>query len=391
MTPQMMTRRSLDLLDFYVRGAESVAMAGTNVVRLTELSTAIVTSCREWTRIDELAAVLTEEFGPPPGATDAVATTSAAVRELADLGILELRQPEMQLQVSEARAVLAALVARVAGEAGIDLLLIKGASISHHGLRTPRSWGDVDVLVRPGSEPKLRRVLEKYGWVVPNEPSPRPLPIAPHALTLAHPRWYTEIDVHHHVPGCYGDPAVVFDLFWADRTVIESAHQPVPTTGLHASALIAGLNLMRGPEQPWTRSETREWIEAVAAWAAADQRALAELAAATGAADTLASLLDHVGAPSIGRGTTGAADLADWHHRLSTSRGDGYEWGLALRRAPLLRKASIALQALLFDADAYTGGLPQPSGVKRLMLAVSRLPQAWRWLVGELRRRTGRR
>lgn len=381
-----MARRSPDLLDFYVRDDESVAMAGTNVVRLTALSTAIVEACREWTRLDDLAAALSEQFGPPPGVTDAVTTTVAAVRELADLGILELGATEKRLETSETRDVLAAMVSRVADDSGIDLLLIKGASVSHHGLRTPRSWGDVDVLVRPGTEPKLRRILESYGWIVPNEPSPRPLPIAPHALTLAHPRWHTEIDVHHHVPGCYGDPAVVFDLFWADRTVIESAHQPVRTTGLHATALVAGLNLMRGPEQPWTRSETTEWIEAVTAWAPEDKRALAKLAAAAGAADTLATLLDRIGAPSIGRGTTAVVDLADWHDRVSTSRGDGYEWALALRRAPLRRKPAIALQALLFDADAYTSGLPQPTGLKRLRLLAQRLPQAWRWLVTRVRK-----
>jgi hypothetical protein len=386
-TPQTMARRAPALVDFYRRDGESVVMAGTIVVRLPALSTFIVESVAGWTSITDLAASLTDQFGPPPRTTSAFAVTKAAVQELTDLGILELRPSEMPLEISEARAVLAALVSRVASDADIDLLLIKGASLSHHGLRTPRSWGDVDVLIRPGTEPRLRRLLEQAGWSVPDEPSPRPLPIAPHALTLHHPRWYTEIDVHRHFPGCYGDPADVFELFWRGRTPIESAHQPVATTGLHASALIAALNLMRGPKRPWTRRETAEWIEAVTAWTDDDRQALAQLAAATGAADTAAPLLDDAGVSPIGRGTTANADLADWHDRVSMARGDGYEWGLALRRAPLGRKPSVAIRALTFDPDAYVDGRPQPRGWQRVRLAVRRLPEAWRWLSGTRRGR----
>ncbi|MFL6090398.1 MAG: hypothetical protein ACJ71Z_09685 [Aeromicrobium sp.] len=382
----MMTRRAPDLVDFYRHGSESVAMAGTNVVRLTELSTHVVETCSEWTPIADLAVRLTDHFGMPPGTDSALAMTADAVRELTDLGVLETRDADIPLQVSEARDVLAAMVSRVAADGGIDLLLIKGTSISHHGLRTPRAWGDVDVLVRPGTEPMLRRILAEVGWTVPNEPSPRPLPIPLHALTLAHPRWSTEIDVHHYFPGCYGDPADVFELFWSGRTVIDSAHQPVATTGLHASALIAGLNLMRGPEQPWTRSETEEWLAAVKAWDPGDRQALAELAAAAGATDTIADLLGQAGVTAVERGTTSAADLADWGDRVAASRGDGYEWGLAISRAPWLRKPWIAIQAVMFDADAYRHGLPQPHGLQRLRRSARRWPKAWRWLASQLRK-----
>jgi hypothetical protein len=71
---------------------------------------------------------------------------------------------ERPLATSEARDVLAAVVARVAADAGFDVLLIKGQSFAHHGLRGERAWGDVDVLVRPEHAGGLRRELAASGW-----------------------------------------------------------------------------------------------------------------------------------------------------------------------------------------------------------------------------------
>ena len=86
-----MTIRRLALHDFYLRDDESVAMVGTTVVRLPELSTWIVMSATEWISVDSLARGLVERFGPPPPGTSSRQVAVSAVAELAKLGIVETR------------------------------------------------------------------------------------------------------------------------------------------------------------------------------------------------------------------------------------------------------------------------------------------------------------
>lgn len=85
-----MIRRST-LHDLYVRNNESVAMVGTTVVRLPELSTWIVISANEWTSVDSVADGLVERFGPPPQGKSARQLAESALTELAELRIVETR------------------------------------------------------------------------------------------------------------------------------------------------------------------------------------------------------------------------------------------------------------------------------------------------------------
>ncbi len=242
---------------------------------------------------------------------------------------------ERPLATSEARDVLAAMVARVARDADLDLLLIKGPSISFHGLRAERAWGDVDILVRPDHVGPLRRVLDASGWVAFNEPSPYPLIALPHAITLIHPRWHTEIDLHTFFPGCYADADVTFTQLWEERTRIELAHQPVPCTGLIGSALIAAVNLARTPTHPRSRAEAEQWKDGVARWPDTDKSSLAHLAAGCGASEVLAPMFSAVDITPLRHCAMTKDDWADWRSRVKIGEGVGYGWWVAFRRAPL--------------------------------------------------------
>jgi hypothetical protein len=272
---------------------------------------------------------------------------------------------ELALGTGEARDVLAAVVARVGLDAGVDLLLIKGASLTAHGLREDRGRGDVDVLVRPKHVGPLRRVLTTLGWSAFNEPSVYPLIVPPHAITFVHPRWHTEIDVHTFVPGCYADPTTCFEHLWAERTTIQLAHQPVECTGPAGSALIGGLTLMRTPTRPRMTTESSQWRAAVSAWPEPERMALARLAADCQSADALAPLFDAAGVPPVGRGANTTANWTDWNDRVGQETRRGYVWATSIRRAPLREKPRLAVRALTFDPEAFARGMPQPTGWAR--------------------------
>jgi len=280
---------------------------------------------------------------------------------------------ELSLATSEARDVLAAVVARVAHDAQLDALLIKGPSLAIHGLRAERAWGDVDVLVRPEQVSRLRRGLTASGWEAFNETPDYPLVTLPHAITLIHPRWHTEIDVHTFLPGCYADAATTFEKLWSDRALIDLAHQPVLCTGRIGSALVVALNMARTPTIPRTREETVQWRTAVSTWSEADRTALAALAADCRAADALAPLFDEAGVPSTGRGALTRDEWDDWRLRVRQEAHDGHLWVAAIRRAPAWRKPGLAIRALTYDPSATEQGVPQPTGWSRVRHVARRL------------------
>ncbi len=282
---------------------------------------------------------------------------------------------ERELATSEARDVLAAMVARVAQDARLDVVLIKGPSLSFHGLRAERAWGDVDVLVRPSHAGRARRVLAESGWVAFNEPSQYPLIALPHAITLIHPRWHTEIDLHTFFPGCYADAETTFTKLWQERTTIELAHQPVTCTGLIGSALIGAVNMARAPTHPRNRAELEQWKASVGGWTASDKRSLALLADECGASEVLARTFTEVGITPIRGSAMTRDDWADWRNRLKNESRTGHGWWVSFRRAPLRLKPHQMMRAVSFDPQAAARGLPQPTGWSRLRHAARRSAQ----------------
>jgi hypothetical protein len=289
---------------------------------------------------------------------------------------------ELNLAISEARDVLAAVVARVAQDAHLDVLLIKGPSLALHGLRGERAWGDVDVLVRPEHVSPLRRELAASGWEAFNETPDYPLITLPHAITLIHPRWHTEIDVHTFLPGSYAEPATTFEHLWASRTHLQLAHQPVLCTGQIGSALVAALNLERTSTSPRTRDEVLHWRAAVSAWPDADRIALATLAAECRAADVLTQLFDAAGVPATGHGAITPQEWNDWHDRVGREAHRGYVWVRAIRRAPVREKPRLVIRALTYDPAATERGEPQPTGWARVRHVTRRLGLAASLLFG---------
>lgn len=137
-----------------------------------------------------------------------------------------------------------ALVARLLEEESLDALVVKGIANVHHGLRSAGGT-DVDLLIRPTHGPRLVAALAARGWVVRPiaEGQSRLMPY--HAISMIHPTWPCDIDIHAYFPGCFADPEVTFEALHARRESTVVADVVVPITDKVSSLLILLLNGLR--------------------------------------------------------------------------------------------------------------------------------------------------
>jgi hypothetical protein len=95
---------------------------------------------------------------------------------------------------------------------------------------------------------------------------------------------------------------------------------------------------------------------------------LAELAAATGCADTVREFLDAIGAPPIGVGSTSAEAMSAWQVLCGEQNVYTVAWLHTLRRTPLRRiPATVAHGLLLTEAEIRSLFPDAPPGWSGLM------------------------
>lgn len=134
--------------------------------------------------------------------------------------------------------------------AGARVLAFKGFHLAEWVYRTPaaRPYGDVDLLVDPGSVPFLARAAERAGWRVAWSRLAGPLRFEHAALQLVAPGGHTHVDVHRYAAPC-GSPfdAVqrrVTRAVWdaSEAAVLDGAPLRVPSP---QDAALVGLALNR--------------------------------------------------------------------------------------------------------------------------------------------------
>lgn len=145
----------------------------------------------------------------------------------------------------EPAILLTAAVALVARQVGIRMLAIKGVAAAQYALRPPRLSSDVDVLVDPDRYEDLVETLEDRGWIqrhsdLDTATFPR------HSVSLFHPAWGMDIDVHFRYPGIELTPVESFNRLWIQRTTLWCGNQPVYIPGFADAVLIAALHSLRG-------------------------------------------------------------------------------------------------------------------------------------------------
>jgi hypothetical protein len=292
-----------------------------------------------------------------------------------------------ELALSEAVPLAHALVNRVAHDEGVRLLFIKGPAAAEQGLRAPRTSLDVDALVDPSGRHLLAERLTDLGWVDAHPyTSPTVLPM--HSLTHRHRGWPCELDLHDRFPGFFAEPQEVFERLWERRGTVTVAAQDVPCPDRAGQTLVLALHALRDRNDRAKADELTKLVEQVVADATeASLGELAELARDLGAADTAAPFLDQVGAPPVGRGTTGQDDLRAWHLRTEPATTTAVSWIHELRTVPWYRwPGYLWYAATLSEVELRLAEPNLPEGRGPLMRArVRRLRRGLRALPAAVR------
>jgi len=293
------------------------------------------------------------------------------------------------LRLDEAVDLGYAVAARAAEDVGVRLLAIKGPVLATQGLRSPSPSVDIDVLVDPAGFDRVRARLEEVGWHddgVYDTPGIVPL----HSVNHRHPSWPCELDVHHWFPGFLADPAEVFEVLWERRTTAVLAHVELGTPDPVAHAALAALHYLRDSATQWGRTKVEDLATRVAEWDPDRLRDLGELAAATGAVDSLRPFLHRVGAPVLAPTRPLAISPEDWRMRSDAETRDVLPWLVELGRLPWHRRPAFLARALwpedrLFQhsqarnkATSDSRGALLAARWQRLRRGVRALPAAWR-------------
>ncbi|MET0886334.1 MAG: hypothetical protein ABWX92_07770 [Mycetocola sp.] len=268
----------------------------------------------------------------------------------------------------------------VGEQRGIRLLIIKGQSLAHHGLRPDRTSADVDVLVEPRLFDELCGQIRGAGWRKRATTEVGAV-WAGHSLTFLSDSWPCDIDVHRYFPGFLNDPATTFDLLWDSRTRMDLAHRSVVIPGRVASILIAGLHQLRDGE---TRADKLELANLTNADLSDEERAdLLALAESTGALEPARGLLETFGvrADKLPPPRDSPA-LRAWRARVDARASGAFFWILLMERTPASKRFGVLRRALWPPRETLLINHPgtHDTLLNRTKLRLARLPGGLRGL-----------
>ncbi|MDF2144145.1 nucleotidyltransferase family protein [Knoellia sp. p5-6-4] len=286
-----------------------------------------------------------------------------------------------ELRMSEAVPLAHALVARLAELEDVRLLFVKGPTAVALGARPPRPSTDVDVLCEPGGMERLGAALERCGWRrrVPKS-SVHQLEHAAkylfeHSVHYIHDEWPCDLDIHFNFPGFLAPDDVVFEELWRRRTTVDVAHWPVPSADLLGQAAVVALHSLRDPQFAHTSPDPSFVAESLERQGPEAVEAFAQLAAATGSAETLRPLLERLGVPRV-ESTVDPELVRRWQVRQQNAGAYTTSWLIELRHRPWREKPRLIWHALLLPSDQL---FSTNIGMPRTRRNTARL-QLQRWL-----------
>ncbi|NQX14718.1 nucleotidyltransferase family protein [Rathayibacter sp. VKM Ac-2857] len=283
-------------------------------------------------------------------------------------------RPTADLPLDAAVGLVHALVDDLARGAGIRALFIKGPIADAHRIRRPHPSSDADVLVDPSDADRLLALLAERGWSVrPGSAAHRAL--VTHSVTLLHPSWPCDIDVHTSWPGFFVGPQRAFEVLWRTRCEIEVAGVPVRASGVDAAVLVSALHSLRALYQQRSAEELDELVAAVAA--RGREEAVAALAAELCCLEPIAPFLARIGVDAA-LPARPSREYALWRLRTRRLSRTG-DWLLALAEAPTLASRLGLLRRAMLPAGrdlAIDHPLAPRTASSRLRLRVRRLAAA---------------
>lgn len=255
--------------------------------------------------------------------------------------------PVVLFERGDAVSLAHAMSGYVARQNDIRALSIKGFTFAHHNLRRPRNYADADIWIEPEHISKFVSLLEERGWT---ERYSRYVPhvLSDHSVTLIHPRWPCDIDVHWYFPGCFQHEIDVFERLWVERERVFVANIEVVMPNFEASALLGLLHARRHPDSSAHQAELARVIEAIRERSSESKRRFASLVSDVDASGAIGEeVLNSVGAGEEYY-PRDVAKLDEWHLHVESLK-DGtttLSWLNAVRRAPARRRLRLLWEAL---------------------------------------------
>ncbi|MFF8188171.1 nucleotidyltransferase family protein [Microbacterium sp. NPDC016588] len=324
--------------------------------------------------------------GGPASPLDLSPSQNDLLEQLADAGLVALG-PAHPAAVTSLDApslssppheLVYALVHRVAAEAGIRCLFIKGPALFHQGLRTHEHSGDVDVWCDPDRWDDLAAALEPWGWA--RQPDPwRGTPIH-HTATMTPTTWGCEIDVHRRLPGLTLADREAFAAVWNRTTRVRYAGVEVAVPDSSTHAVLAAVHAVRPEIGAGPRTERASALATALLSSAPDS-----LARATdvGALAVLDAELSAVSGTRIE--ISPQAKPHDWEWRGSRNRLHAY-W-TALQTLPPLTRFRVAARLLWPDDDVALASERRAGRSAKSASSARRrrlIRAAWSWARGRL-------
>jgi hypothetical protein len=274
---------------------------------------------------------------------------------------------------------LAALLAQhLIVSAGVRGLVVKGEALARQGIRSPRASADVDLWVDPHRFDSALAALRAAGW----ERRPEALSwtlFIDHSVTLVHPSWPCDIDVHRSFPGALAAESAVFESIWASRIpmLYEESSVPVPDRAHHV--VIHALHHLRSGRSSESRAAVEQLSLLVGGWSRAEREAVRDASVELGSQGPMAALLSAWGVPAA----TDPDHLTGqslWEVRRRSDRHT-FNWLHAIAIAPWRLKGLLIVRAVFptrADLEANHPDLVgHPRPAVRLRIRVER---SWRGL-----------
>nr|WP_231366435.1 nucleotidyltransferase family protein [Zhihengliuella flava] len=291
--------------------------------------------------------------------------------------------------MDEAVPLAAALVSRVAEDHAVRALILKGPPATELGIRSQRPSSDVDLLVERDSLPVMVEALSQRGWR--RRPTTHDGEHPLHSVTMYHPQWPSDIDVHYAYPGLESQDSSVFEALWERRRSTTLGARAVWALDPTATYLIQALHALREHNKPINISERRFLISEAPR---PDWEDLRDLAQRTGSLGPLRAFAREA-YPNADRGTFPAPSL-EWLRRTEVTEPGVFRL-LHLHSLPWARRPKYVLQGLfpsreqlaatdlrLLDAPARTLALAR---LRRIARFAMRLPSAGRQWMEQRRQR----
>lgn len=237
-----------------------------------------------------------------------------------------------------------ALVSHIAETANVRAIFIKGPYSERLGVRRSRESADVDVIVLPETITLFTRELRAKGWDLrPSDPDEVAFP--KHSVTLFHPNWPNDIDLHFRYPGLDADVYKVFDAMWSASDQTTMAGRAIRVPKMPLAVCITALHALR---TPWTK-RSKDELEFLHSMDLSSHRAeILELARAMGAIPALAPFLRR----HFGESVVGSIPLPsdEWRRRI-LSRSPGAARILAILAVPLKERPLLLWRSLMPHRD----------------------------------------